>query len=193
MRKYRIGLIVIGLIVAGLSIYVLSLGAKSKQDKKTFESAQKIAKSLNAYISREQEIPDSLQEAGINDVPQTITFNKTSNRAYRFCATYNTDKGYGGFDLTSTLTGAALSGLSDGMSLEDYESSYTPSSLYISYSYHEGQNCQNVSPNLRSSSSSSDVFCGTAELRQRYASFCDEEDASEEDYSDYLGPPLQQE
>lgn len=174
MKKYRIGLIVIGLIVAGLSIYVLSLGVKSKQDKKTLEAAQKIAKSLNAYISREQEIPDSLQEAGINDVPQTINFSKTSNRAYKFCATYNTDKSYGGFDLTSTLTGAALSGLSSGMSLEDYESSYTPSSLYISYSYHKGENCQNVSPNLRSSSSNSDLFCGTAELRQRYASFCDE-------------------
>lgn len=189
MKKYFIGIGIIGVVVFGLSVYIISLGVQSKQDKATYEKATDTADKLNDYIRKNRKIPDSLQQAGVDDVPDTIKYTK-SDTTYTFCATYKADRGYGGSDITSVVTGAALRSYDYEY---DYESDYQPSSLYVTYSYEKGENCQTVKPvglrtstsygddGLGGSSSIYDQYCGTQTLRERYETYCsyyDEEDSS---------------
>lgn len=182
MKKYFIGIGIIGVIVFGLSIYIISLGVQSKQDKETYEKGSDAATKLNSYIRTNREIPDSLEEAGITDIPDSITYTKNDS-TYEFCATYKADRGYGGSDITSVVTGAALRNYDYEYDYDD--SDYQPSTLYLSYSYKKGENCQTVKPiGLRSSRSSDndrfndsssstyELYCGTESLRQRYESYC---------------------
>lgn len=195
MKKYYIGLLVIGLVTAGLAVYVLSLGQQSKQDKKTYEKAQDTAEKLNDFIREERTIPGSLAEAGVSDVPESITYEKLSEKEYKFCVTYKANKGYGGADITSVATGALYGSMYRG----DYEyskseSEYKPSTLYLSPYYTKGESCQTIQPYISSSQSNRqnsnqldeldeqeamdsyqqvyDTYCG-ATADESYQSYCE--------------------
>jgi hypothetical protein len=178
MKKYYVGMLVIGLIVLGLSGYVISMGMSAKADKKTFKTSQEIAEDLNAYVRTKKAIPDSLEEAGIKDVPSSIRYQKMTGGTYEFCVTYKADKSYGSADVGSVLYGAALGGAINDSTYERYQSDYTSSTLYINYYYQKGENCQTVKPIIRSSSSSSrnnnslyDIYC-TGSNSSRYETYC---------------------
>ncbi len=177
MKKYYIGLIVLALLAGGLLIYIVGLGVQGRDDKKTYEAASKAADKLNSYINDKQQIPDSLAKAGITDVPGTIKYEKLSSTRYKFCATFKTDRGYStgaGSVVTDTLFGTLYGGQFD---YDSYgESSYEPSSLYLSYYYRKGENCQTVKPYLRSSNSfnfSNDFETDFSDLYQEsYNQYC---------------------
>lgn len=143
MKKYYTGLLVIGLVTLGLAAYVLNLGAQSKQDKQTYEKANELAEKLNNYTSETGNAPVTLEDAGAENVPDTISYQRVSSSEYKFCATYKTDRGYGTGDITGALTGAALSNMYDS-ELSSEQASYSPSYLYVGYTYKKGENCQTV-------------------------------------------------
>ncbi len=148
MTKYYIGLAVIGLITIGLFIFTVNLGATGKQDVQTQKKVQEIETKLNSYVTKNQKIPSSLEEAGIKDVPNTITYTKNSDGlTYKFCVTFKAAKGYS-TDPTDLLWGGGLKGASttDDSSYSSYESTYQPSSLYISYYHKKGETCQTIKP-----------------------------------------------
>lgn len=177
MKKYYIGLFILGLITLGLVGYVLTLGIQSRQDVKTEKSAQQAANKLNSYVRDKQKIPESLAEAGVNDVPPSIKYTKISEEKYKFCVTYKADKGYGSSDLTSVITNAAASRVYGGDSSFSDTSSYEPSTLYLNYTHKKGEDCQTVKPyiyqSFDSSSSSSTDYCDpTNQYYQYYKSYC---------------------
>lgn len=148
MKKYYIGIIILSVLTIGLTGYVIFQGASSKQDADTYEKANKIATKLNNYISKKREIPTSPKAASIDDVPDSISYTKKSDSEYEFCVTYkHASQGYGESDVTSLLT-SSFYGSQSRQSYDDYssDSSYKPSSLYLSYSYKVGKNCQTIKP-----------------------------------------------
>ena len=177
MKKYQLGVLIIAIVTLVLAVYVISVGAKGKEDKKTFEAAQEIADDLSSYISKNQTIPESLSAAGIEDVPSSITYEKLNSKQYKFCATYNTDYGYssGYYNLTSSFSGASLDDAAQGDE-EVTESAYRRSSLYM-YGYEKGENCQTIEPYIRTTPDySNSVYCSTEELRARYSYLCGSEE-----------------
>jgi hypothetical protein len=160
MFKYYIGLGAIGVFTLVLLGIVFSKGSVAKQDNVTSKQASIIATKLNEYVINNKKLPESFDSAGIKDVPSTITYKKVSDSEYKFCATYNKaysySSGLNGLDATSLLYGAALRQASvtplSTDSYDSYQSSYKASTLYPTYSYKKGENCQNVQPYLTSSS-----------------------------------------
>jgi len=155
MKKYYIGLGVIGIITLVFLALTIAKGASAKQDNDTKTKASTIAKDLNAYISKNRKIPESLEDAGIKDVPKSITYKKDSSTEYTFCATYKEAKTYGSVDPTSLISGSTLRQNSSSLDDDLYigsSSSYKSSSLYPTTSYKKGENCQTIKPYLTSSS-----------------------------------------
>ncbi len=147
MKKYYIGIAIICLLTLGFAGYVISVGIGSKQDVQTLKSAQDIASKLNTYVQNNQKIPESLSEAGVQDVPPTIKYTKDSEKEYSFCVTYKAASGYNDYGLGQSLVSTALTG---GASVYDdpsyYDSQYIPESLYVDQYHKAGENCQKVKP-----------------------------------------------
>jgi hypothetical protein len=144
MKKYYIGLIIIALFTLGLTGFVVTKGASNRQDTQTSKRANEIARELNEYVEQSG-VPESLEAAGIDDVPSTITYTKQGEETYEFCTTYKnaSDTYGGGFD--QVLTGSVQRQFSEENNYYDsYESSYQPSSLYPAYSHKAGKNCQKI-------------------------------------------------
>lgn len=149
MKKYYIGLAIIILTVLGISGYGIAQATSARADKVTERRSQEIAEELNKYIEKENKAPDSLDAAGIKDVPNTIRYTKKSDTSYEFCATYKkaSDNFYFG-GIESVLWGSAFSPLGGygGYDDSDYYSNYPQSTLYLPYSHKQGENCQTVEP-----------------------------------------------
>lgn len=167
MKKYYVGFSILGVLTLILFVYVFIQGADYKKDKAANAAAVEIAEDLNAYIRTQQTIPENLSDAYSGDIPQEISFEKESDKRYRFCVTYASQSGPN-LDAQSIV----YQGLSGSFANQpsDYESSYTPSSLYISsYSWAAGEKCYTVEPSLyyrssnfnnyNSSQSSFDYLC----------------------------------
>jgi hypothetical protein len=153
MKKYYIGLAVIALFTLGATTFTVVKGLASKQDNITEERARDIANKLNAFISKERKLPNSLDEAGITDVPSTIKYEKTSESTYNFCTTYKEASSYGFSDgITPLLSGGAVSQFAEDNSTTDSQSTYTASTLYPSYYHKKGETCQTIKPYLFSNS-----------------------------------------
>lgn len=176
MKKYYIGLMALGLFTIGIAIYVLMMGVQARQDVKTEKAATKAVEKLNSYVSSKQKIPANLKEAGVKDVPSTITYSKLSEEKYKFCVTYKADKGYGSGDITSALTGAATSQM-----YGDYPAPETPEEetyLYLSYTHKKGEECHTIKPYIYSfdtyndSSTETDICSPTYKYYQDYKSYC---------------------
>ncbi len=145
IKKYYIGFVVLGVITIGLTIFTLTQAVSGKQDIETYKKGSQIADDLNAYISKQDKIPENLEEAGIKNVPSTIKYTKKSSSEYEFCATYKAEKTYSSNDISSVLFGSALNSAS-GEGGSDSGTDYARESLYLSYTYKKGENCQNVKP-----------------------------------------------
>jgi len=154
MRKYFIGIGLISVIVIGLSVFGIVQAVGARQDNETARKAEEIARELNKYTSRSG-VPDSLEQAGIKDVPATITYTKKTSGTYEFCVEYKkASEGYASGDFTQLLSGGIQQEFSGGVDYyDDYQSSYTPSSLYLPYRHKAGKNCQTVEPYTSSRSS----------------------------------------
>jgi len=157
MRKWKIGLLVLGVVTLGLLVYVMIQGLQSKQDRVTYKQATKIADKLNSYITNNRTVPVSLTAAGIDDVPDNITYTRKGTSKYEFCITYkaaNTDVSsqvtQDLYNATSNrgLTNAATEGPSS--SYGTGIASYNPETLYIDSIHKAGQQCQTVEPYISS-------------------------------------------
>ncbi len=155
MYKYYVGLGVLGIFTIVILGITITKGVTAKQDNMTKKRSREIAKDLNTYVTKNKKIPESLDEAGIKDVPSTITYKKDSGTEYTFCATYKEAYSYGSTNPTSLLSGSSLkqsSSYEDDSRYESSASSYKLSSLYPTYSYKKGENCQTIKPYLNTTS-----------------------------------------
>jgi hypothetical protein len=146
MKKYYLGVLALSVLSLALFIYVAAQGISTKQDTKTLAAAQSSADKLNSYIDANGTIPASLEQAGVKNRPDTITYQKIGTTQYKFCVQYK-----GSSSLNLGGAGSALTGQYLGASAgPQYNSStgYDNSYLYISGQYKKGQNCQTITPYL---------------------------------------------
>jgi len=146
LQKYRVGIVVLAAATLVLLVYVIIQSGSYKEDRQTNETASSIAEDLNQYIRDNSKIPDSLDEATSQDVPDSITYTNNDDGTYTFCTTYNSGSDGSSLDANEIL----LQGLSGSYAVSStYESSYTPSTLYISSSgWSSGEQCVDVEPNI---------------------------------------------
>lgn len=155
MKRYYIGVLVLAVITLGLAGYVISMGVSSKQDNQTEKSSQQIAEKLNSYVTKHQQIPSTLQDASIKDVPDTIRYTKKDSKSYEFCVTYKEAKSYEGAGPSDLLTGSLISSSLNKSYDASRDSSYMSSSLYLGYEHKKGENCQTITPYINDYTSSS--------------------------------------
>jgi hypothetical protein len=139
--KYKIGLGAVGLFVFVLLIMVLVQGGSVKHDNEIYKKADKISTKLNDYTDSKNKVPVSLDQVGVSDVPEDISYTRLSSTRYKFCMTYKkTGNNYGADYLATNLY--------TGGHADDYYGNYTPSEddgyLYISPTHKKGENCQTV-------------------------------------------------
>ncbi len=148
MKKYYRGLIVLALLTLGLTAWVISLGIGSRQDVKTEKRAQEIATDLNEWVAKEEKVPDSLNAAGIKNVPDTISYSKKDADSYEFCVTYKAAKDYGseGGIVTPLITRAMSGVAADTSASMPIIEGYTNTALYFYGSHNKGKNCQTIKP-----------------------------------------------
>ncbi|HSX36241.1 MAG TPA: hypothetical protein VLH84_04900 [Patescibacteria group bacterium] len=144
--KYKVGLGIIGVFVLVMAVFVLLQADNAKKDIATDKAANDIAQKLNDYVDTQQTIPESLDTAGIKDVPDTITYQRLSDSSYKFCVKYKSAST--GLDSTTLLQAATSfdttgSGFTDSSQPDPVSN---PSSLYISANHKKGANCQTVEP-----------------------------------------------
>ena len=146
---YKIGLAVIGVFVIVLVVMVVTQANGAKQDTNSFNEATKIANTLNDYIDSNGTVPQSLSDAGVVNIPSSVTYTKVSDSSYRFCVTYNSESS--NFNATATetsLLSSAVNGANGSTNLNDFSGGTAKASgiLIIDPTHHKGKNCQTVSP-----------------------------------------------
>lgn len=170
MKKYYIGILIIALFTLGLGGFVVVQAASAKQDTETSRKANDIAKKLNEHVSSKG-VPESLDAAGIDDVPSTISYSKKSDDSYEFCVTYKSaSEGFNGGGFEQVLSGSFQQNIDREYDYEETERGYTPSYLYLPSTHKAGKDCQTVktySYNSRYKENDSydsyydDAFCGS--------------------------------
>lgn len=148
MKKWKLGLLVLGLVTLGLLAYVLIQGVGSKQDRATQRAAESIADKLNTYVNTNQRVPMSLSEAGITDVPSTISYTKLTSSSYKFCATYKASNIDVKWQVNQDLTRATSDrGLTDSSGISfNYIDSGARTELYLDGTHKAGEQCQTIKP-----------------------------------------------
>jgi type II secretory pathway pseudopilin PulG len=155
LAKYKIGLAVIGLFTLVILIMVLAQAGAAKQDKETYDKANKVANKLNSYIDDKQRIPASLNVTGVKDIPDTITYKRISTTKYRFCVTYKADSsGFNATDIETQLIYGAYGG-------GDYDSYKPDDFLYIDSHHKKGENCQTIKPYIYQENTYDDYYQGS--------------------------------
>jgi hypothetical protein len=145
VAKYKIGLAVIMLFVIVLLIFVVVQASATKQDNNTYNQANNIADTLNNYIDTNLVIPASLSEAGVNNVPSTISYQALSSSSYKFCVDYkSTSSGFDTSGVETELITAADRNANIASNGNDYYANN--SYLYIDSTHHKGENCQTITP-----------------------------------------------
>lgn len=141
MKKTYLALLVIGLVIVATLGYTLMQSDKSKADEKTYKQAVEIADQVNSYFASSYVMPANFEEMGITTAPSTMRFEKVSGLEYKFCVTYKTKSSSLGYGLENTLLGFYA-----GSTIDQMNSSYTASALYLLPSHTKGENCLNVKP-----------------------------------------------
>jgi hypothetical protein len=166
MKKYYIGLAVLFALALGALVYTLQQGVSYKNDKKTTDKFTQIADKFSQYTNSNP-IPDSLDQAGIKDVPGTITYTKIDSTQFKICATY--DHAASSFDAgwSSLIGGYSGAAPTDTSSSDKADNSFIDTTVV--YSHKKGENCQTVKPYSASalglgSSSSYGSFSGDTEV-----------------------------
>lgn len=120
-------------------VYVFSKADDAKTDRHTSAKLTEIVAKLNDFVAKNGQLPSSLDDAGVNDVPSSISYAKTSLSQYQLCGYYK----FSG----STSHAAFLGQLSNWRSSSAAEpagnSDFINGSSLVS-SYNAGQNCQTL-------------------------------------------------
>jgi hypothetical protein len=143
LTKYRLGLSIIGLFTLVILVIVLVQASATKQDQQTYNEANNIATKLN-NDTYSGVAPDSLSRVGITNVPSTITYTKTGESSYQFCATYKqASSDFSASDVAQNVMTNGFSGSGDNGNNDQSSYNNLPD-LEINPAHHKGANCQTV-------------------------------------------------
>jgi hypothetical protein len=152
ITKYYAGLAALMLVAIGLLLYTVAQGAKAKVDAKTDDALDNISKKLDDYVYKNYKVPASLKDAGVDNVPDSITYNKQDNKTYKICVDYKS-AGSGGYDAGWAWWLFGGRGVEnepvDDTLKSDTETSYFDT-YTLRYKHKVGQNCQKVTPYISS-------------------------------------------
>lgn len=143
LRKWQFGLGVLGVVTLCLLGFVVVQGVNGKQDRQVFKQATEIADKLNNYVDSRQQLPESLSDAGVSDVPGAITYTKKSSDTYEFCVTWHASNADVSSQVAQDLSKATTDqGYSQGSAITPQD--YTPAYLYVDPNHKAGRQCQTV-------------------------------------------------
>ncbi len=141
ITKYKFGLLAIAIFTVALLIAVIIQAGPTKQDTQTYNKATNIANSLNNYIDTNGIIPNTLGDAGIYNIPSTVSYQPNPDgNSYKFCVDYKTTSS--GFD-SANVAGDLVTSSEGGGSGGNYTNN---TDLYINTSHKKGENCQTIYP-----------------------------------------------
>ncbi|MBI2592417.1 hypothetical protein HYW36_02995 [Candidatus Saccharibacteria bacterium] len=142
MKKYYFGLAALFVLTVVFVVITLAQGKSSKRDEQTSKKVESISTKLMDYVYQQNSVPSSLNEAGIQDVPSTITYAKLDSERFKFCAYF--DRASSSFDAgpLAFLTGLVFRVPTSEASPEE-ETPYLDS-YSLAYAHKKGQNCQTV-------------------------------------------------
>jgi hypothetical protein len=170
MKKYYIGFAVLFIFVLGALVYTLEQGASYKNDKKTSDKFTQIANKLDQYTINNP-VPDSLDQAGTKDIPDTITYTKVDSSKFKLCVTYDHEGNLFDAGWTSLLGGYSSSATyNTPSSASSSDQTYIDTS--VAYNHKKGENCQTVKPYSASpldinTNTGSGSFTGDAEVNPK--------------------------
>jgi type II secretory pathway pseudopilin PulG len=147
LAKYRIGLGIIGLFTLAILVIVLLQSSATRADQQTENTANSIATKLNDYIDSGYAgtAPRSLAQAGIANVPSTISYLRTSNYSYYFCAKYQaTNISFSSSDVAQNIVARGFGGGTGAGGINNQNAYNGLSDLEINPEHHKGWNCQTV-------------------------------------------------
>jgi len=143
LAKYKIGLGILSLFAVVLLVIVLTQANATRQDTNAYNQATTIANTLNNYVDNNGVIPLSLSDAGVSNIPTSVSYQKLSDSSYKFCVNYKTTSS--GFDTTG-VESELVTGSTDQSS--SYSTSNLNTDLYLDSTHHKGENCQSITPDL---------------------------------------------
>jgi len=88
LLKYYLFFGVLMLAAIAAVAFTISTASDSKTDKATAEKISEISTKLDTFISNNSQVPATLDDAGVNNVPSSISYKKISDSEYKICATY---------------------------------------------------------------------------------------------------------
>lgn len=144
LGKYYLLFGLLILLTAGALIYVLSQASAAKADKLTSSKVTEIAAKLQKYTSTNGQLPATLDDAGVNSLPPTVSYSRINDGQYKICVFYHLAGTSAGVNAASLLAAVLRRSLPAGNS--------PPSGLpfldtYSLADFHKkGQTCQTVNP-----------------------------------------------
>lgn len=150
MKKYYFGLVVLAILTVLATAITLTNANNAKRDEETSKKAESISMNLSEYLYQQNKVPATLAEAGITDVPSTITYQQLDSTRFKFCVYY--DRASSSFDAgpLAFITGATYNAPVTG-SDDEQEQSYLDTYSF-SFIHKKGNNCQTVKPMLTTQS-----------------------------------------
>lgn len=146
MKKYYFGFIALAILTIGAIAITLAHANDGKRDDETSKKVDTISTELTSYLYQQNKIPVTLGEAGISNVPSTISYQKLDNERFKFCAYY--DHSSSSFDAgpLAFITGLVFNAPAVDNSSND-EKTYLDG-YSLSFVHKKGNNCQTVKPML---------------------------------------------
>lgn len=139
--KYQIGLAVLGVFALVVTGLVVVQGGTVRQDARTQKLADKAATKLNNYTTKNDTVPDSLEQAGVSETSPNIRYTKKSSTSYEFCVTFKSASNNFSADgvASDILWGGSVRDTSGG---DSYSDQYY---LYIPADHKKGETCYKIS------------------------------------------------
>src|SRR5579859_3950041 len=88
LGKYYLIFGVLMAFTIAMVIFTISKAPDAKTDKNTAAKMAEIASKLNEFMLKNNQLPATLDDAGVNNIPDTITYSKAGLSQYQICAYY---------------------------------------------------------------------------------------------------------
>lgn len=143
LLKYYLFFAVLLLVAVGAVVFTLSKATGTKADKATSAKMIEIAEKLESFTGSKGQIPETLDDVGVNNVSSAIAYTKVSETKYKICVTYNLD----GTSFASRWSQFLASRIYKVQAGAPGGFSASFIDLYpLAFAYQKGQTCQTVTP-----------------------------------------------
>lgn len=133
---YYIFFVLLMAFTAAAVIYTLSKAGAAKADSVTAAKTLEISSQLQSYLNKYNSLPPTIDDAGVNSVPSSISYAKITG-GYMLCVNYKNAAIHNPFSsVPLRASGLSFNGQMTGQSTVDINK--------LVYLHKSGQNCQKI-------------------------------------------------